>query len=519
MQPGEITQDQREVAAFLEDPRTYGGAEVERIDTHAAMVFLAGDRAIKLKRAVWFPFLDFSTVDLRRRNCRREVELNRRTAPDLYLDALPVTRETGGGLALGGTGEPVDWVVEMRRFEQDDLFDRMAERDALDTDLMLDLADAIAAFHREADPVRKAGGADGMRWVVDDNMEELAAMDGVFEPAPVENLADQSRAALDRVADLLDARRESGFVRRCHGDLHLRNIALIEGRPTLFDCIEFNDDIACVDVLYDLAFLLMDLDHRGRRDLANPVFNRYLARTGDTGGLAALPLFLSCRAAVLAKVRAAAAVRQPDDKAAASLRNEAGDYFRRALGYLDPVPPRLVAVGGEVGAGKSTLAHAIAPELGAVPGAVVLRTDVLRKQLFDCDILERLPEKAYSDGATRRTYGRLIEECEAALRAGFSVVADATFVAPRLQRRIERVAANADVPFTGIWLRAPLAVREARIAGRRRDASDATVELARMMNDDAAPEDWIELDAETDVARLAEQALGQAGAGVGGRLR
>ena len=518
MQPGDITQDQEQVIAFLADPRTHGGAEVERIDTHAAMVFLAGNRAIKLKRAVWFPFLDFSTVDLRRLNCEREVELNRRTAPDLYLGAVAVTREAGGGLALGGEGEPVDWVVAMSRFDQDGLFDRMAERGTLSLDLMLELADEIARFHREAEAVAAAGGAAGMRWVVDDNLEELAAMDGVFDTASLDDLASRSRAALDRLAELLDARRDGGLVRRCHGDLHLRNICLVEGRPMLFDCIEFNDDIACVDVLYDLAFLLMDLDHRGRRDLANLVFNRYLARTGDTAGLAAMPLFLSCRAAVLAKVRAAAAVRQSDAKLAKAGRDEARDYLRRALADLDPVPPRLVAVGGEVGAGKSTLAHAIAPELGAVPGAVVLRTDVLRKQLFDCDILERLPEETYSGDATRRTYSRLIEECETALRAGFSVVADATFVGSRLQRRIERVAA--DVPFTGIWLRAPLAVREARIAGRRRDASDATVELARMMHDDTtAPKGWVELDAEPDVARLAEQALGRAGAGVAGRLR
>ncbi len=507
MKAGEITESQDEVAAFLADPATHGGAAVRRIDTHAAMVFLAGDRAIKLKRAVWFPFLDFSTVEKRRLNCEREVALNRRTAPSLYLGAVPVTRTKDGRLQIDGCGKPVDWIVIMRRFDDSALLDDMAGRGTLTRELMLDLADTIAAFHREAERVTEAGGLAGMRWVVEDNIEELSEMKEIVAPSSIDEFAAESRTALGRVASTLEARRKGGYVRRCHGDLHLRNICLLDGRPTLFDCIEFNDAIACIDTFYDLAFLLMDLDHRGHRPFANLVFNRYIARTADTGGLVPLALFLSCRAAVRAKVEAARAMTAREVGPAREARKAARAYLERAQIYLRPIRPRLVAVGGDIGSGKSTLAHALAPGLGAAPGAVVLRSDVLRKQMLGCDILSRLPPERYDEETTRRTYEILVRETCAALAAGHSVIADATFASPTLRHRIERAAESAGVPFTGIWLRAPLAVREARIAGRRNDASDATVDLARNRPEvSESPAGWIELAADVDADTLAERA-------------
>ena len=249
-------------------------------------MWLAGDRVYKLKRAVRFDYVDFSTIELRRAACEAEVRLNRRTAPSLYLGVRPVTRDAGGTLAIGRTGTPVDWLVEMVRFDQDTLFDRLAERHQLDTGLMEGLADAIVRLHAErgaaSGPWRTRRHGVGHRR---QRARLRRAGRAVLEPAACERLTADARAALERHADRLDARRRQGSVRECHGDLHLRNICLVEGVPTLFDAVEFNDEISCIDVLYDLAFLLMDLWRRDLRPHANLVFNEYLARTVDLEGL------------------------------------------------------------------------------------------------------------------------------------------------------------------------------------------------------------------------------------------
>ncbi len=305
-----IVEDQGEVIAFLSRPQAYGSgaSAVERLETHVSVIFLTGDRAYKLKRAVRFPYLDFSTSALRRAACEAEVALNRRTAPGMYLGVVAVTREPGGGLRLGGDGAPVDWLVKMTRFDQDTLFDHLARLGALDRAAMEDLADAVARLHGEAEERVRGGGHAGMGVIVDGNAETFAeCANGVLDPVKVERLNGSTRRALDGCAALLDARRAGGRVRHCHGDLHLRNIFRTDGKPTLFDAIEFNPVLSDIDVLYDLAFLLMDLDHRGLRRLASIALNRYLDITGDTAGLGALGLFLSVRAAIRSHVEAAAA--------------------------------------------------------------------------------------------------------------------------------------------------------------------------------------------------------------------
>lgn len=464
------------------------------------MVFLAGDRAYKLKRAVWFPFLDFSTVARRHAAAEAELRLNRRTAPDLYDAILPVTREADGRLALAGAGEPVDWVVAMRRFDQAGLFDRLVLAEGLDRDTTLALADTIAAFHADAEPVAGRGDAETMRWVIRDNAEELADCGDAAD-----TLLRQSLAALERMAPILDARRGAGFVRRCHGDLHLRNICLIDGRPTLFDAIEFNDDLSCIDVMYDLAFLLMDLIHRGRRDIANMVLNRYIARTGDTGGLPALPLFLSVRAAVRAKVMRAAARQNPSG--AGPMTAEAGRYLDLALECLAPAPRRLVAIGGEPGAGKSTLAERLAPSLGGVLGAVVLRSDVIRKRMFGQDILARLPASAYSEEASQRMFARLRDDTRRVLEAGFPAIADATFAACGDRQAIAAVASAVDTSSTGFWLEAPMSLRAERVAARVRDPSDATVDLLPRFHADTPDADgWNRLDTQAGTSAAMDRA-------------
>ncbi len=476
-----ITEDQSHVIDFLASPSTHGGARVDRIDTHSAIVFLAGDRAYKLKRAVRFDYLDFSTRERRRAMCEAELRLNRRTAPDLYRGVLPVTRERDGALALGGVGDPVDWVVEMHRFPQEALFDQLAAAGHLAIDLMPLLASAIAEFHGAAERRPDHGGRAGMAWVIDGNLEGFATYgSGILDPAACRQLTDTARAELDARGSLLDERRASGFVRQCHGDLHLRNIVLLEGRPTLFDGVEFNDRIACTDVLYDLGFLLMDLWRRRLPRHANAVWNGYLAATADSSGISLLPLFLSCRAAVRAKTSATAARLQPDAGRRDELQELAREYLVMAQGLLRPPRPCLVAIGGFSGTGKSTLALRVAPSVGAVPGAIVVRSDEIRKRLSGVPPLHRLGPEQYSQEMSERVYEAATNRARAAVLEGHSAIVDAVFARPGDRESIERVASDMSVPFVGIWLEAPEAVLIARTEQRRNDPSDANADVIRM---------------------------------------
>ena len=263
-------------------------------------------------------------------------------------------------------------------------------------------------------------------------------------------------------------------MRRCHGDLHLRNIALIDGEPMLFDAIEFDPDIATGDILYDLAFALMDMWERGLRPAANLLLASYLSLGEEAQflGLAALPIFMSLRAAIRAKVEAANIAHVSGDEQARE-REAARRYFLFAEAFLRPAPARLVAVGGLSGTGKSTLAAALAPEIGRAPGAIVLRSDVERKRLFAVEETTRLPDDAYGDAANRETYARLTRKAGLALRAGHSVVIDAVHAQARERRAAARLAADLGVAFAGLWLEAPLALRLERVGARARDASDA----------------------------------------------
>jgi predicted kinase len=272
-------------------------------------------------------------------------------------------------------------------------------------------------------------------------------------------------------------------VRQCHGDLHLRNIVLLDGVPTLFDAIEFNDEIACADVWYDLAFLLMDLWRRQLPRHANAVFNGYAAETGDLEGLALLPLFLSCRAAVRAKTSATAARLQADAARSRELENTAREYLAMAIDLLQPEPPRLIAIGGLSGSGKSTVALALAPSVGAAPGALVLRSDEIRKTLCGAATLDRLGPAGYTPEMSQKVYGALADRAAMALRAGRTVIVDAVFARPADRAAIEAVGSSASAPFAGFWLDAPVDVLLTRTAQRQHDASDADASVVHQQVD------------------------------------
>ena len=491
-----VVEDQSEIVAFLTDPASHGGALVERIDTHGAMVFLAGDRAYKLKRAVHYPYMDFSTVARREAACRAELRVNRRTAPQIYLGVEPVRRRADGTLALGcDEGTVLDWLVVMRRFDQEALFDRMAERDALTPSMIEDLADHIVALHAAADRHTDAA-AETLRQVIRGNLDDLREEPAVFDPETVAMLTAAVHSALDATAQLRRRRAREGLVRHCHGDLHLRNVVLLPDGPTLFDAIEFNESLAIIDVLYDFAFLLVDLDFEGRRGLANRALNRYLAATLDYDGLAVLPIFLSTRAMIRAKVLSSVAANLGDETAAADQRRLARRYLDLALAYLRPPPPQLVAIGGLSGVGKTTLARGLAPTLGPTPGAVVLRSDVIRKRMLGRTETETLDSDAYTAEITDRVFAEMVIRAERALVAGHAVIADAVYAMVAQRSAIAEAARRAEAPFRGLWLTAPLELRLARVDARANDASDAGLEIAELQEKyDVGPVEWSAVDA------------------------
>ena len=478
---------QSDIIEFVTSPAAFdqpSGTPVERIDTHISIVAMCGDRVLKLKRSVLFSFLDFSTPQKRKVACDNEIKVNRRTAPNIYQGVKAVTRETNGGLALDGKGEPVDYVVVMRRFDQEGLFDRMAKAKTLTGDMLDAAVDAVAELHTSADVRTDQGGAGGLGKVIDENLDDLARYTpAVFAANDVDKLASLTRRAFADQQDLLEERRVNGRVRHGHGDLHLRNICLVAGRPTLFDAIEFNDRIACCDVLYDVAFLVMDLISRDLDGLANRAINRYLWRSGDWRGMPAFWLFLCCRATVRAKTSAISADAQQDEHARDELIGRAKRYLALATRCLQPIAPRLIAIGGLSGSGKSTLANALAPDVGPTPGAITVRSDVLRKQLFNMPFDQKLPPTAYDEAATARVYAELGDIAGRLLDGGWPVIADAVFGNPAQRRAIETVATSRSVNFIGMWLDAPTDELIGRVSERRHDASDADAAVVRSQSD------------------------------------
>ncbi len=422
---------QADVIAFLSDPTRYGLDEgsVERIDTHCSIVFLVADRAYKLKREIHYSSLDYTTLEARRSACEAELVLNRRTAPELYLGVRSINRDAKLGLAFDGPGPAVDYVVVMRRFAQPDLFDGMEESGRLTPELMHSLGDTVARFHLAAETTPGFGGSEAIRRVIVDNDRELERVAPELNGAAVGDLSSRTQATLERVAALLDQRRAEGKVRRCHGDLRLANICLWCGRPTPFDCIEFSDEIGCIDVLYDLAFLLMDLHVRGRGDLGNAVFNGWLDRMPDTSGLRVLPLFLALRAATRSYALAGAASRQTNPRQAARRLSLARRHIHVGMDFLLPRRPLLVAVGGDAGHRRSELAVRLAAVTQPVPGARILHVE------------------PSTDAVWR--------DAKAILQAGCSVLIDGTFAEAAQRRAVADLASHLGISSYGFFLGSP----------------------------------------------------------------
>jgi len=476
------------------------GAEgaVQMHETPAAKVFVGLTRVLKIKKPVDFGFLDFTTLAKREWAIRRELAFNRETAPDVYRAVHAIVRRPSGDFALqdgdggGADLEVVEWALEMRPFRGPVLSDQPERIDGRLAEL---LGRETARLHARAAVAHGRKGSASLDYVLRSNADQLRSLGDALDQGAVERLIASSRDAFDVLASLLDQRSEAGLVRRCHGDLHLGNIVVEQDRPCLFDAIEFNDALSEIDVAYDIAFLLMDLGFRGRQDAANRVLNAWADEAARSLGdgvwesLALLPLCQSIRAAVRAHVSG-----HGDDAAMARA------YVAAALSHLATSPPKLFAVGGFSGAGKSTFARALAPAGGPTPGALILRSDEIRKRLWGAGPRDRLPREAYGPGTSETVYQDMLRTARQCLSAGWAVVLDAAFLTLAEREAAEALGAELNLPFQGIWLDAPAEVLRRRVRDRQDDASDADeAVLDSQLARDVGEVRWRRVEAGSDV--------------------
>lgn len=467
-------------AATKQEPEEFYPADatpVVLLQTHISYVLLTGEFAYKIKKPLNFGFLDYSTLEQRQHFCQEELRLNQRSAAELYLEVVPIT-QTGDRFELGGAGTPVEYAVKMRQFPQETLLTALYDRGELTEALLAELAKVLADFHQIAatsDYIRSFGEVAQIRQAIDENYDQTEKYVG--GPQTQAQL-DQTRASTDRLfaeqQDIFANRVAGDRIRECHGDVHLRNIAYWQDHLWLFDCIEFNESFRFVDVIFDVAYIVMDLDARDRPDLSNSFLNAYLEQTGDWEGLQVLPLYLSRQSYVRAKVTS---FLLDDPTVSATAKQEATQtaarYYRLAWEYTQSQSGRLLLMAGLSGSGKSTTARYLASQLKAIH----IRSDAARKHLAGIPITQRGSDVIYTPEMTQKTYDRLLKLGTALAAAGYTVILDAKY-----DRQVFRQAAIAQataqhLPLQIIACHAPLEVLEARLNQRVGDIADATAEL------------------------------------------
>ncbi len=473
-----------ELIRRLQDPGLYDHP-VERfgvMETHISWILLTGRYVYKLKKPVNFGFVDFSTLEKRRFFCQEELRLNRRLAPEWYLDVVPITGSVDRP-RWRGTGPAIEYAVKMRQFPHDARLDLVLARGELTPARLDALVDAVADFHGRsavAGPGTPFGTPDRVAERIRENLVTIQerAMAPADQPR-IQELVRESEAGHTVLAKTFAARKRDGFIRECHGDLHLGNVAWVDDGPLIFDCIEFNEDLRWIDVMSEIAFLVMDLTDRGATALAHRALNAYLEATGDYAGLRVFAYYHAYRALVRAKVACLAwSQAGPDDAARARFVGEYRGYLVLASRSSPAGPAFLAITCGVSGSGKTTVAQAVVEELGAIR----IRSDVERKRLFGLPPHARtgagLDEGLYAPDAGVRTYARLAELARAVLDAGFPVVVDAAFLTAAQRRTLRAVAELRRVPFVILEVRASEAELRARVAkraGEGRDASDANL--------------------------------------------
>ncbi len=473
--------------------------EFRLIQTHISWVLLTGEFAYKIKKPMNFGFLDFSTLDKRKFYCGEELRLNSRTAPELYLDVVAITG-TETAPQVNGAGEVFEYAVKMRQFDPENNLEKLLGIPAQLASHLDRLADQIAEFHLHKatplDPEGELGSAAAVMAPVQQNFEQIRPLlHDRDELAQLDQLEGWANCHYKRLNAILTARQQQGFVRECHGDMHLGNVTLIDNQVTLFDCIEFNDSFRCIDTINDLAFLLMDLDDRNLKGLAIRVLNRYLEQSGDYAGLALLNFYKSYRAMVRCKI-ALLTLNSPDisDEMRSQETRKYKRYLRLAERYTE-VPGRfLMLMHGVSGTGKSTISGHLLEHLGAIR----VRSDVERKRLFGLRPLDNsrseLAGGIYSADASERTYQHLATTANHILDAGLPVILDATFLKQSQRTMMEDLAETLGVPFIVVDCQADRDTLKQRIEQRMAHGQDAAEANLKVLDKQLATQEPLTTD-------------------------
>ncbi len=460
---------------------------IQLVQTHISYVLLTGDYAYKIKKPANFGFLDFSTLEKRQHFCQEELRLNQRGAAELYLEVLPVT-QAGEQYHLGGIGEPVEYVLKMRQFPQESLFSNLFEQGQLNETHLEELGRVVAQYHAKTttnDYIRSFGEVPQIRAAFDENYEQTEKYIG--GPQTQEQF-DETKAYTERFfterQELFQSRMQNDYIRECHGDLHLRNIALWQDQILLFDCIEFNEPFRFVDVMFDIAYAVMDLEAQQRKDLSNAYLNTYIEQTGDWEGLQVLPIYLNRQSYVRAKVTSFLL----DDPGVPTMVKEeaaktAAKYYKLAWEYTKPKQGQLILMSGLSGSGKSTTAKYIARQLGAIH----IRSDAVRKHLGGISLSERGGDDLYTVEMTQKTYARLLELGTILANQGFFVILDAKYDQQQLRQEVIAQAEKHQLPLKIIYCTAPTEVIQERLVNRTGDIADATVDLLASQMQQAEP--------------------------------
>jgi aminoglycoside phosphotransferase family enzyme/predicted kinase len=471
--------DQIRLVGALRNPAAFGALvdQVAVIETHISYVLLTGEYAYKIKKAIDLGFLDYTTLALRRAYCETELRLNRRLAPAIYLDVVAITG-TIDAPVVGGNGPALEYAVRMREFPQEALLSRVLARNELPAATIDALAAEVASFHARIDtaaPDGAFGAPDDIFTVAADNLAQIRALqDDAPERLALDALSDWTRSEFTARAEAMRQRRRDGFVRECHGDLHLGNVALVDGAITIFDCIEFNEQLRWIDVMSEVAFVVMDLMDRGHPNLAHRFLNAYLEITGDYGGLAVLPFYLCYRAMVRAKVACLRAAQLESSEARDALVAEHRSYLELARRFTRPLRPGIIVAHGLSGSGKTTLSQSLLERIGAVR----IRTDVERKRLHGLAAGARsgsgIDRGLYTADATRETYRRACGLVRDVIGAGWIAIVDGTFLMRWQRDLFRRQAAELGVPFVVIDFAAGETTVRERLRTRGRDGHDAS---------------------------------------------
>jgi uncharacterized protein len=476
-------------------PRFYPHAVVAPIDllqTHISFVLLTGEYVYKVKKIVNFGFLDYSSLEKRRHFCQQELQMNQRGAAEIYLEVLPIS-QVGETFELGSSANIVEYTLKMRQFPQENLWTSLFDRGELSENHLEKLGRTVAQFHAESptdEYIQSFGRVERIKEAIDSNYKTAENYIGRVQ---TKERFDQTKAYTDRFfqqnCQLFDIRIETGKIRACHGDLHLKNIAHWHEKILLFDCIEFNEPFRLVDVMYDVAFVVMDLDTRQRHDLANAFLNTYLEETGDWEGLKVLPLYLCRQAYVRAKVTSFL-LDDPgisdEEKQQASSRAE--HYYQLAWEYTQPRQGQLMVMSGLSGSGKSTVARWVARHLGAIQ----IRSDAVRKHLAGIPLNQRGEKEIYSEQMTQKTYDRVLELGRMLASKGWSVILDAKFDRTLWRKRTIELATSENLPLQILHCQAPLEVMRDRLNHRAGDIADATANLLDAQLANAEPFEEIE---------------------------